>query len=175
MQFQIHENDDSCQPSPQYSNPRIVVREHHGAPLLNWSGLVLVRQLIERLGIVSAIDRSLRLLRRCKWYRESDHILTLIYNILGGGNTLQDCEIHFEEVYSDIIDRAYLPPLRETVDDTRSGIVKCLETALGGSVTVAGEEFFLKNDDGDMEFTLLASGGEDRPQHHRSSQRVCAN
>ena len=35
MQFQIHENDDSCQPSPQYSNPRIVVREHHGAPLLN--------------------------------------------------------------------------------------------------------------------------------------------
>ena len=92
MQFQIHENDDSCQPSPQYSNPRIVVREHHGAPLLNWSGLVLVRQLIERLGIVSAIDRSLRLLRRCKWYRESDHILTLIYNILGGGNTLQDCE-----------------------------------------------------------------------------------
>ena len=92
MQFQIHENDDSCQPSPQYSNPRIVVREHHGAPLLNWSGLVLVRQLIERLGIVSAIDRSLRLLRRCKWYRESDHILTLIYNILGGGNTLQDGE-----------------------------------------------------------------------------------
>ena len=92
MQFQIHENDDSCQPSPQYSNPRIVVREHHGAPLLNWSGLVLVRQLIERLGIASAIDRSLRLLRRCKWYRESDHILTLIYNILGGGNTLQDGE-----------------------------------------------------------------------------------
>ena len=52
-----------------------MVREHHGAPLLNWSGLVLVRQLIERLGIVSAI-------------RESDHILTLIYNILGGGTGL---------------------------------------------------------------------------------------
>ena len=25
-------------------------------------------------------------------------------------------------------------------------------------MTVAGEEFFLKNDDGDMEFTLLAEG-----------------
>jgi len=66
MQFEIHQEVDSCQPSPQYSNPRIVVREHHGASLLNWSGLVLIRQLIERLGVVSIIDRSLRLLRRCK-------------------------------------------------------------------------------------------------------------
>ena len=72
----------------RYSNPRVVVQEHQGAPLLNWSDLVLVRQLFERLGIVGAIDRTLRLLRRCKWYRESDHILTLIYNILGGDNTL---------------------------------------------------------------------------------------
>lgn len=68
MQFQIHQNDGSCQPPPRYSNPHVVVQEHQGAPLLNWSGLVLVRQLIERLGVVSAIDRSLRLLRRCKWY-----------------------------------------------------------------------------------------------------------
>ena len=29
----------------------MVVQEHHGAPLLNCSGLVLVRQLIERLGV----------------------------------------------------------------------------------------------------------------------------
>ena len=65
MRFEIHPKNDSCQPS-QYSNPRIVVREHHGAPLLNWSGLVHIRQLIERLGVVSIIDRSLRLLRRCK-------------------------------------------------------------------------------------------------------------
>ena len=57
----------------------MVVQEHHGAPLLNWSGLVLVRQLIERLGVASAIDAGVRMLRRCKWYRESDHVLTLIY------------------------------------------------------------------------------------------------
>ena len=50
MQFQVLESDDSCQPGPQYTNPRVVVQEHHGAPLLNCSGLVLVRQLIERLG-----------------------------------------------------------------------------------------------------------------------------
>ena len=89
MQFQIHENDDSCQPSPQYSNPRIVVREHHGAPLLNWSGLVLVRQLIERLGIVSAIDSpaaALQVVPRVGPHSDLDLQHT------SGGNTLQDCE-----------------------------------------------------------------------------------
>ena len=90
MQFQVCESDDSCQPGAQYTNPRVVVEEHHGAPLLNCSGLVLVRQLIERLGVARAIDAGVRVLRRCKWYRESDHILTLIYSMISGGSKLQD-------------------------------------------------------------------------------------
>ena len=90
MRFQVCESDDSCQPGAQYTNPRVVVQEHHGAPLLNCSGLVLVRQLMERLGVASAIDAGVRVLRRCKWYRESDHILTLIFSMISGGNKLQD-------------------------------------------------------------------------------------
>ena len=43
MQFEVLESDDSCQPGPQYTNPLVVVEEHHGAPLLNCSGLVLMR------------------------------------------------------------------------------------------------------------------------------------
>ena len=43
MQFQVLESDDSCQPGPQYTNPPVVVEEHHGAPLLNCSGLVVAR------------------------------------------------------------------------------------------------------------------------------------
>ena len=90
MQFQVRESDDSCQPGGPYRNPRVVVQEHHGAPLLNCSGLVLVRQLIERLGVARAIDAGVRVLRHCRWYRESDHVLTLIYSMLSGGNKLQD-------------------------------------------------------------------------------------
>ena len=90
MRFQVRESDESCQPGPQYRNPQVVVQEHHGAPLLNCSGLVLVRQLIERLGVARAIDAGVRMLRRCKWYRESDHILTLVYSMLSGGSKLQD-------------------------------------------------------------------------------------
>ena len=67
-------------------------------------------------------------------------------------------EIHFEEACSDIVDRTYLPALREDIDDHRRRLVNRLETAVGGRVTVAREGFFLANGDGDIEFTLLAEG-----------------
>ena len=76
--------DDSCQ--PEFSYPPIQVAEHRGAP--RWSGLAIIRQL--RLGVAPAIDAAVRVLRRCKWYTESDHILTMIYNMLTGGSTLSD-------------------------------------------------------------------------------------
>ena len=88
MQKQRYHSDRSCQ--GRFSNPRLVVQEHRGAPLLNCSGIVIIRQLIERLGIARAINAGLRVLRRHKPYAESDHILTLIYNLLTGGETLND-------------------------------------------------------------------------------------
>lgn len=90
MQFQIGECDDSCQPPACFSDPRVVVEEHRRGPLLSWSGLVIVRDLIKRLEVTRALDAGLRVLRRCRWYRESEHILTLIYNVLTGGHTLAD-------------------------------------------------------------------------------------
>ena len=67
-------------------------------------------------------------------------------------------EIHFEEVYNDILERAYLPPLRKPLDDARQLALKDLENALGGRIVIENEEFFLKNEDSDIEFNLLAEG-----------------
>ena len=67
-------------------------------------------------------------------------------------------EIHFEEVYNDILDRAYLPQLRGPIDKSRGKLLASLRDAIGGSVTVSNEEFFLRNRSGILEFTLLAEG-----------------
>ncbi len=67
-------------------------------------------------------------------------------------------EIHFEEVYADIIDRSCLPPLRGRLDDTRARILVDLADAIGGNVAVENEEFFLKTEEREIEFTLLAEG-----------------
>ena len=67
-------------------------------------------------------------------------------------------EVHFEEIYPDILLRAYLPPLREPVDDAHRRMLGAVEHVIGGEVKVVGEEFFLTNEGSDLEFTLLAEG-----------------
>ena len=67
-------------------------------------------------------------------------------------------EVHFEETYQDILDRAFLPALRNPAEFVSADVLERLEEKLGGKVTVHGEEFFLANKDGEIEFTLLAEG-----------------
>ena len=88
MQSPDYIADDFCQ--PQFSHPPIQVQEDRGAPLLNCAGLAIIRQLLERLGVASVLNSAVRVLQRCKWYTESDHIITMIYNMLSGGSKLSD-------------------------------------------------------------------------------------
>ena len=67
-------------------------------------------------------------------------------------------EVHFDETYLDILDRAYLPALRNPDEFVPASVQERLEAALGGTVTVHGEEFFLSGEQGEIEFTLLAEG-----------------
>jgi ABC-type ATPase involved in cell division len=67
-------------------------------------------------------------------------------------------EIAFEEVYVDIIKRAFLPKLMGAVDKDRQRLLTALQKAIDGKVVAKGEHFFLKNKQGDLEFTLLAEG-----------------
>jgi ABC-type ATPase involved in cell division len=67
-------------------------------------------------------------------------------------------EIHFEEIYADILDRAYRPALRGPVDSARKRLLGLLQKTIDGKVVVNNEEFFLKNKQGNLEFTLLAEG-----------------
>ena len=68
-----------------------------------------------------------------------------------------DREIHFEEVYRDIVQRAFRPPLRETSDGQRQ-LLSLLQDRMGGAVETKGEEFFLRTNDGAFEFSLVAEG-----------------
>ena len=67
-------------------------------------------------------------------------------------------EVHFDAVYADILQRAYLPPLRNASGNSNKGLLSTLQKAIGGTVQVKGEEFFLHSRQGDLEFALLAEG-----------------
>lgn len=67
-------------------------------------------------------------------------------------------EVQFDETYDDILVKAYLPPLRNPSEYIEADALSRLEAELGGKVTIHGEEFFLADKDGEIEFTLLAEG-----------------
>ena len=67
-------------------------------------------------------------------------------------------EVHFEEVYSDILDRAFLPQILGRPDARRQRLLDSLRNAVGGSVSLKNEEFFLRDRHGELEFPLLAEG-----------------
>lgn len=96
------------------------------------------------------------------WYQhpmESIYIPVkeMLANAPGFRSLYGEREIHFEEVYSDIIDRAYLPVQKGRPDIIRQKLLNILSQDMEGKVITKGEEFFLRKR-GDFEFTLLAEG-----------------
>lgn len=67
-------------------------------------------------------------------------------------------EIAFEEVYPDLIRLAFLPRLKGPTEQHRKRLLDVLQKAIEGSVVTKGEYFFLKNKQGELEFSLLAEG-----------------
>ena len=60
--------------------------------------LGLIVQLVKRLRVAERIDERVRVLKRHLPYRESDHVLNLIYNVMSGGVCLQDVKSRREDV-----------------------------------------------------------------------------
>jgi ABC-type ATPase involved in cell division len=66
--------------------------------------------------------------------------------------------VHFEEVYADIVDRAFLPILKGPHDPPRKKLLAIIQNVIDGKVMTREETFFLRNKHGELEFTLLAEG-----------------
>jgi Transposase DDE domain group 1 len=79
-------------------------------------GIGATHLLVKRLGLDQAIDRHLTLLKMHLPYHESDHVLSIAYNLLAGGSCLE----HLELVRND---EAYLDALgaRRVPDPTTAG------------------------------------------------------
>ena len=67
-------------------------------------------------------------------------------------------KIHFEDIYPDILNRAYRPALRGPAPSERKRLLTILQRAIDGEVRVSNEEFFLRSGGMDLEFPLVAEG-----------------
>jgi hypothetical protein len=62
-----------------------------------YGGVGAVHLLAQRLGLVEEIDRHLHLLKVHLPYHESDHVLNIAYNVLVGGQRLEDIELRRQD------------------------------------------------------------------------------
>ncbi len=73
-------------------------------------GIGAMHLLARRTGLIEAIDRRLHLLKVHKPYHESDHVLNIAYNLLAGGECIEDLELlRNDEVYLDALGAQRIP------------------------------------------------------------------
>ena len=73
-------------------------------------GLGILHRLVTKLGLVDAINAAIPLLKRHLPYFESDHVLTMVYNILAGGTCLEDIELRRnDEAFLDSLAASRIP------------------------------------------------------------------
>jgi hypothetical protein len=100
------------------SNIRYEMAERTSA--MNCGGIGAMHLMVQRLGLVEDIDRSLQLLKVHLPYHESDHVLNLTYNLLAGGQRLEDIELRRQdEVFLDGLGAERIPDPTTAGDFTR--------------------------------------------------------
>src|SRR3974377_92308 len=85
------------QPRPMLKASNIVYEMAPRVQGINCGGIGALHLLVQRLGLVEDLDRELYLLKVHLPYHESDHVLNLAYNILAGGQRLEDIELRRQD------------------------------------------------------------------------------
>ncbi len=75
-----------------------------------YGGLPLIHELVRKIGLVDKIDAQLGLLKMNRPYFDSDHILNIAFNLLSGGQSLEDIEIRRNDaVFLDALGARSIP------------------------------------------------------------------
>jgi len=77
---------------------------------LGVGGIGALHLLARRSGLIERIDQRVHVLKRHLPYHESDHVLNIAYNLLCGGDCLEDLDLLREdEAYLDALGAAFVP------------------------------------------------------------------
>jgi len=131
-------------------------------------GLGAVLRLVAGCGLVGRLDGNLHLLKVHRPYHESDHVLNIAYNVLCGGQTLEDLELRRnDEVFLEALGVEAIPDPTTAGDFCRrfgSADVDALMEAINETRLEVwkrqGAEFIHKTARVDSDGSLVATTGE---------------
>src|SRR5512137_1122019 len=134
---------------------------------INCGGIGAMHLMVQRLGLARDIDEHLHLLKVHLPYYESDHVLNIGYNILAGGQRLEDLELRRQdENFLNALGAERIPDPTTAGDFTRRfgpgdilGLQECLNRARR-AVWAVQPEGFLKEAFIDVDGSIAGTCGE---------------
>ena len=78
---------------PEFGGPMPTYEMAGRMQAVSCGGIGVIQRLVRRVGLPELLDSELQVLKRHRPYHESDHILNIAYNILAGGQVLDDIEV----------------------------------------------------------------------------------
>jgi hypothetical protein len=157
--------EDQPQPMLKASNLRYEMGEQ--TPAMNCGGIGAIHLMAQRVGLVEDINGHLHLLKVHLPYHESDHVLNLAYNLLAGGQRLEDIELRRpDEVFLNSLGAERIPDPTTAGDFTRRFSVEdivVLEECINRArlaVWKVQPEGFLKEAFVDADGTIAQTFGE---------------
>jgi hypothetical protein len=78
---------------PEFSGPRPTYEMASRTHAVPCGGISAIHHLVRRIGLPELLDSGLGILKRARPYQDSDHVLNIAYNVLCGGQVLDDIEV----------------------------------------------------------------------------------
>ena len=155
------------QPRPMLKASNIFYEMAERAQGMNCGGIGAIHLMVQRLGLVEDLDENLELLKVHLPYHESDHVLNIAYNIVAGGERLEDIEVRRQdEVFLNGLGAERIPDPTTAGDFTRrfsesdiTSLQECLNRARL-KVWKVQPEGFLKEAFIDVDGTIAGTLGE---------------
>lgn len=110
IQYRLRERTWSPQDQPMFKARNIHYEIAERDRGIDAGGIGAIHRMVQRIGLVEAIDQNLQLLKLHLPYHESDHVLNIAYNIIAGGTRLDDIELRRnDEVFLDALGTPRIP------------------------------------------------------------------
>lgn len=154
-------------PGPVLSTGTITYDVSDKVRAVSYGGLGLLQQLVKWVGLAEAIDAGLNLFKRHQPYHESDHVLSLIYNVASGGTRFQDIESRRRSVtFLEAVGAQKIPAPSTAGDFVRrfeaSDVIDLMEGVNGSRRKVWKQQpsSFFERADLDVDGTIAPTSGE---------------
>lgn len=118
-------------PRPMFGSGKVHFEVGANTEAMNFGGIAPVHRLVTKLGLRSAIDSDLHLLKVHLPYHESDHVLNMAYNVMCGGTRLEDIErLRHDVAYMNALGADLIPDPTTAGDFTRRFSEEDVETLM---------------------------------------------